>query len=201
MAKDDKIFEKEFNGFNKKQVNEYLENLVVQYEGMIQSKDKACEELQKTCEDLRAKYEALSASYISLQEEKAKVANALINAEATAQSILEQAKKDAVEERKALEAQAEVQRSVIVDRNRLLRNMRIDVDQMFEELKENIQVSLQNILGRVEADCTCFQESLDLLTEKYQAEPLPAAESEAAQDNTNGNREESSSAETECVCS
>ena len=118
MAKGNKVFDTEFSGFNKKQVNEYIEKLVSQYQQSLSEKAKECDELRAKSEQLASKLNELSTAYIQAQEEKTKIADVLINAENTAKNIIAKAQEESAKERERLSIQADEKRMLIVDLNK-----------------------------------------------------------------------------------
>jgi len=146
MAKQDnngqKLFGTEFNGFNKKQVTEYIASLEKKYNDAIRQKTDEATALENSYSELQDKYAELFDSYMVLQDEKAKIADVLIGAENRAAEIVESAKSDAERERAALEAQSEVLREAIVDKNKIIKDLK-----PYIELSES---TLYTILKRLE---------------------------------------------------
>ena len=164
-----KILDTEFRGFDKKQVIEYIERLASQYATALEQEKGEHEKLKTAYNELLTKYNELSSSYIVLQNDKAQVANALISAENTAKQMIEAAKQDVAQEKMELESALEQLRASLVDKNKMMRGMRMDVTAMYENLKTQISASMQEILQRVETDCINFDNAAGAICSRYQS--------------------------------
>lgn len=143
-----KTFDVPLKKYRKKYVTEYVEALSRHYNEIIEANaneiiklGEAYAELADGYNSLLAQYNQLSASYIVLQDEKTKVADALINAENAAKEIVERAKTEAEQERRALEEKSELLRVNIVDKNKHLRDMRLEVTQMCNSVKAQMEAA------------------------------------------------------------
>lgn len=170
MAKSSKVFDTEFNGFNKKQVNEYIEKLVSQYQQSLNDKTNECDELRAKNEQLSAKLNELSDAYIKAQEDKAKIADVLINAENTAKNMIAQAEAESEEKREKLSVQVDEKRMLIVDMNKNIRDMKIEIEKMVEEAKSRMNNSLSLINERLESERQAISSKIDEINSKYTAE-------------------------------
>lgn len=167
MAKSSKVFDTEFNGFNKKQVNEYIEKLVSQYQQSLNEKTDECDELRAKNEQLAAKLNELSDAYIKVQEDKAKIADVLINAENTAKTIIAQAEAESEEQREKLSVQADEKRMLIVDLNKTLRDMKMEIERFIDEAQKDMINSLDLIKNRLDSEKQSISSKIDELNAKY----------------------------------
>lgn len=163
MAKSDnngqKLFGTEFSGFNKKQVNDYIAALDRKYADALSQKDAEINSWVSSYNELQDKYAELFDSYMALQEEKAKIADVLIGAENRAGEIIAQARETAENERVALEAQAESLREIIVDKNKILKDMRDSANAVFAEFETFLNAKVGEM-------CTAFEVGLAELNNK-----------------------------------
>lgn len=169
-----KTFDVPLKKYRKKYVNEYLDALNKHYTDIIVANTneiiklgEAYGELADTYNSLLARYNQLSSSYIVLQEEKTKVADALISAENTARDIVNKAHLKAEEERQELEEKLEALRVNIVDRNKRLRDMRIDVTQTCASLKSQMEDALKAMMSKMEDEIKSFNSTVSSVEGKY----------------------------------
>lgn len=172
-----KTFDVPLKRYRKKYVNEYLEALNKHYTEIIESNTneiiklgEAYGELADTYNSLLAQYNQLSSSYIVLQEEKSKVADALINAENTARDIVQRARIQAEHERQELETKSETLRVNIVDRHKQLRDMRMEVTQMCADLKTQMEDALKAITDKMDDEIKSFNYTVSSVEVKYSSQ-------------------------------
>jgi F0F1-type ATP synthase membrane subunit b/b' len=116
---------------------------------------------------LLAQHNQLSSSYIVLQEEKSKVADALIQAENTAKDIISSAHRQAEFERRELEEKSESLRVNIVDKNKQLRDMRLEVTQMCNGVKAQMEAALKAITDKMDEEINSFNATVSSVENKY----------------------------------
>ena len=177
-----KTFDVPLKKYRKKYVTEYVEALSRHYNEIIEANAneiiklvEAYAELADGYNSLLAQYNQLSASYIVLQDEKTKVADALINAENAAKEIVERAKTEAEQERRALEEKSELLRVNIVDKNKHLRDMRLEVTQMCNSVKAQMEAALQAITNKMDEEIKSFNYTVAAVEIKYSSEQKDAA--------------------------
>ena len=171
-----KTFDVPLKKYRKKYVNEYLVQLNKHYTDIIEANTneiiklgEAYSELADTYNSLLAQHNQLSASYISLQEEKSKVADALIKAENTAKDIVESARIQAEKERFELEQKSESLRENIVDKNKRLRDMRMEVTEMCNSVKAQMEEALRAINEKMDNEIKNFNSTVSSVEVKYKA--------------------------------
>ncbi|MBE7067520.1 MAG: hypothetical protein E7385_08220 [Ruminococcaceae bacterium] len=169
-----KVFDEQLKKYRKKYVNEYIAKLNSHYCEIIEANNRdfaalgeRYNELVDTYNELLAEHNKLSTSYIALQGEKASVAQALIDAQNTAKEIIEEARENAAREMTELDAQAEVIRESIVDRNKKLRDMRIEVQELYSNMRKQMENAMKEINEKIEKDMEFFSASGMQLAEKY----------------------------------
>lgn len=169
-----KVFDEQLKKYRKKYVNEYIAKLNSHYCEIIEANNRdfaalgeRYNELVDTYNELLAEHNKLSTSYIALQGEKASVAQALIDAQNTAKEIVEEARENAAREMTELDAQAEIIRESIVDRNKKLRDMRIEVQELYSNMRKQMENAMKEINEKIEKDMEFFSASGMQLAEKY----------------------------------
>lgn len=169
-----KVFDEQLKKYRKKYVVQYLEKLNNHYCQIIDANNRdfaalgeKYNELVDTYNELLAEHNKLSSSYIELQGEKASVAQALIDAQNTARGIVEEARENAAREITELDAQAEVIRESIVDRNKKLRDMRIEVQDMYNNMRKQMEDAMRTLNEKIEKDMEFFSASGAVIAEKY----------------------------------
>lgn len=169
-----KTFDVPLKKYRKKYVNEYLEALNRHYTEIIEANTneiiklgEAYSELADTYNTLLAQHNQLSSSYIELQNEKSKVADALIKAENTAQEIVACAYEQAEFERRKLEEKSELLRENIVDKNKRIRDMRIEVTEMCNSVKAQMEAALKVISDKMDEEINNFNNTVSLVEGKF----------------------------------
>ncbi len=126
------------SSYRKKNVDAYIMDLNKQHEDALKAKDAEIEALNKQYIELQGKYAALASDVIELQKDKARVANALLEAETTAAAMIEQARGDAEREKTELLAQLEQLREEVIDRNRFIQDMKKETVAACNALKDKL---------------------------------------------------------------
>ena len=168
MAKADngqKLFSTEFNGFNKKQVTEYIAILEQKYKESIAQKERDINALEVSYNELQDKYAELFDSYMALQEEKSKIADVLIGAENRAAEIIDQARADAEKERVYLEAQSESLRETIVDKNKIIKDMKAAANSMTADFEAAIKTKMEEIFFMIDKSMAELNDRADAVVD------------------------------------
>ncbi len=123
----EKIFSTSLFGYNKKDVNSYLEKINKEYEDKLKIKEREIVDIKTQYRDMKNKYDEISTSLAEIKENRERVANALITAQEQAQNIIEEAKKKAIDEKKKLEQQVEKEKEKLVDIKQELKVLKVEV--------------------------------------------------------------------------
>ncbi len=123
----EKIFSASLFGYNKKDVNSYLEKINKEYEDKLKIKEREIVDIKTQYRDMKNKYDEISTSLAEIKENRERVANALITAQEQAQNIIEEAKKKAIDEKKRLEQQVEKEKEKLVDIKQELKVLKVEV--------------------------------------------------------------------------
>lgn len=108
----EKKFDTEMFGYNKKDVDEYIKDMKADYEGRIQVEKAEVNRLSNEITIIRKKLERYDNEYLEKQE---KVANALITAEDQSKAIIENARQEAINERNRIEALIEAEKEKLIN--------------------------------------------------------------------------------------
>ena len=108
----EKKFNTEMFGYDKKEVEEYLRELKADYESSLQAEKAEINRLSNEITIIRKKLERYDSEYLQKQE---KVANALITAEDQSKAIVENARQEAISEKNRIEALIEAEKEKLLD--------------------------------------------------------------------------------------
>lgn len=122
-----KMFSTSLFGFKKKDVNSYLEKMNKEYEEKIRYKEKEIADIKAQYRDIKSKYDELNTCFEQLQEDREKIANAFITAHEKAETIIDEARQQAILEKKTLEQQVEAEKEKLVDIKQELKVLKVEV--------------------------------------------------------------------------
>lgn len=120
-------------GFNKSDVNAYIEKIIHEFDQRLKEKDDEISNLKLQIREMKTRYESASQSSQNLTKDKERIASALIQAQEKADTILEQAKARAEEERMVLDRALEGEREQIIDIKRDIKTIRSQVADMLSK--------------------------------------------------------------------
>lgn len=140
-----KMFSTSLFGFKKKDVNSYLEKMNKEYEEKIRYKEKEIADIKAQYRDIKSKYDELNTNFEQLQEDREKIANAFITAHEKAENIIDEARQQAILEKKMLEQQVEAEKEKLVDIKQELKVLKVEV---IDKLKK-YEGELSSIIGEV----------------------------------------------------
>ena len=135
----EKKFNTEMFGYDKKEVEEYLREMKADYESSLQAEKAEINRLSNEITIIRKKLERYDTEYIEKQE---KVANALITAEDQARNILENARQEALNEKQRIESVIEVEKEKLLDIKREV----IDLKERTVKVLEKYNGSMTELL-------------------------------------------------------
>ena len=108
----EKKFDTEMFGYDKKEVEEYIKDMKADYEGRIQLEKAEVNRLSYEITIIRKKLERYDSEYLEKQE---KVANALITAEDQSKAIIENARQQAMNEKNRIEDLIDAEKEKLLD--------------------------------------------------------------------------------------
>lgn len=108
----EKKFNSEMFGYDKREVEEYLKAIKAEYESRLQAEKSESNRVANELTIVKRKLERYESDYVIKQE---KVANALITAEDQAKKIIENARNEACAEKERVENLIEMEREKLLD--------------------------------------------------------------------------------------
>lgn len=164
------VFADEKKGYNKSQVNRYIEDLTRRYDAALTAKDTELAQVKRALEDTKKQLELISGEYRVMKEDKEKIASVLIDSQVRAEQIIAEARQEAEAEKQNLIQEADEKRDLLVAKNKLLREMRIDVCRLFDDMKSRMSDSYQNIIKEIESDLEKFTDDVQRVSDQYPRE-------------------------------
>ncbi|HQO70368.1 MAG: DivIVA domain-containing protein [Clostridia bacterium] len=140
MAK--KRFRSAMSGYNKDDVNKYIENMMDEYEAKIVEKETVIKDLNKKMEDMQAMYDDLKSREDALSKEKASITKALMKANELSDQIVKEAKDTAFKEVAELEVRAEEEREKIVDIKKQLAALQASAAKLLEKFSDSLDKTI-----------------------------------------------------------
>ena len=123
----EKRFRTSMFGFKKSDVNSYIEKILREFEDKLKEKDDEISSLKNQSRDIRQKYDELAKKADQINEDRAKIADVLIKAQEKAELMMEDARLQALEEKKKLEEMIEQERERLVDIKAELKTLKSEV--------------------------------------------------------------------------
>lgn len=102
-------------GFNKTDVNTYIEKILREFDDKLKEKDDETAALKNQSKEYKLKYEELLKKADQINDDRAKIAEVLIKAQEKADMMVEDARIEALEEKKRLEDVIEQEKERLVD--------------------------------------------------------------------------------------
>jgi len=133
-------------GFSKSDVNAYIEKMVREFDQRIKEKDDEISNLKMQIREMKARYESAESESVQLSKEKERIANTLIQAQEKADAIVEEARKQAQQEKSRLDAELENEREKIIDLKRDIQSIKENVIELltkFQSLLEQAESSIE----------------------------------------------------------
>ncbi|MDP4180339.1 MAG: hypothetical protein Q8942_04510 [Bacillota bacterium] len=125
-------------GFAKSDVNSYIERMLKEFDDRLKQKDNEISMLKNQNRELRIKYDDLERRMGQVNEDRVKIADAIIIAKEKAESIIEEARKEALEEKKKLEDVIEQEKEKLVDIKREVKGLKSEVIQRLKKFEQQI---------------------------------------------------------------
>lgn len=143
MAKDTKEFSSALFGYKKKSVEEKIKQLEAENEALKLQVVSLQQEREKT-------NQWLLQEKVDLEMNKKKIAEAYIEAQKKADDMLEQAKKEIAIERHTYEVENEALREIIVERKEAIRNIRLSVQSFSTELETYFEKVIKGLSNDID---------------------------------------------------
>ncbi len=114
-------------GFKKVDVNSYMEKILREFDDKLKEKDDEIVLLKNQSKDIRSKYEELSKKADQINDDRTKIAEVLIKAQEKAELMLEDARVEALEEKRKLESVIEQEKERLVDIRQEMKSLKSEV--------------------------------------------------------------------------
>jgi chromosome segregation ATPase len=114
-------------GFKKADVNAYIEKILGEFDDKLKEKDDEIASLKNQTKDFKSKYEELSKRADQINEDRDKIAEVLIKAQEKAETMLEDARQEALDEKKKLEDIIELEKEKLVDIRQEMKTLKSEV--------------------------------------------------------------------------
>jgi phage shock protein A len=114
-------------GFKKADVNSYIEKILREFDDKLKEKDDEIVSLKNQSKDIRAKYEELARKADQINDDRSKIAEVLIKAQEKAEGMLEDARMEALEEKRKLEGVIEQEKEKLVDIRQEMKTLKNEV--------------------------------------------------------------------------
>ena len=102
-------------GFKKTDVNTYIEKILREFDDKLKEKDDEAATLKNQNREYKNKYEELFKKADQINDDRAKIADVLIKAQEKADMMIEDARMEALDEKKKLEEVIEQEKEKLVD--------------------------------------------------------------------------------------
>ncbi|NMA67021.1 MAG: hypothetical protein GX957_12430 [Clostridiaceae bacterium] len=122
-------------GFNKSDVNAYIEKILREFDQRLKEKDDEISNLKMQIREMKTRYESATLESAELVKEKELIANALIQAQDKAAAIVEEAKVRAEQEKARLDQELENEREQIIDLKRDIKSIKDHVIEMLSKFQ------------------------------------------------------------------
>ena len=158
----DKKFGVTLFGFNKTDVNAYIERIIREFDQRLKEKDEEIAVLKSQNRDLSVRSNNLTKEIDDLSYDKDRIARALIQAQEKAENIITSAKASAEEEKKRLDGLLEEDRERIVDIKKDLKDLRENVIGLLSRYEAQLSTTIDNIrTDEVAGTTESYEENVD----------------------------------------
>jgi len=140
----EKRFRTSLFGFKKSDVNSYVEKILREFDNMLKEKENEINNIKSQNEDIKERYKELLSKSEQINADRAKVADALIQAQEKAERILEDARNQALQEKKSIEELIEKEKEKLIDIKEELRVLKSEVANVLKKY----EMQLGNLINK-----------------------------------------------------
>jgi len=140
----EKRFRTSLFGFKKSDVNSYIEKILKEFDDKLKEKDDEINTLKSQSKDVKTKYEELLKKAEEINENRAKIANVLIRAQEKAELMLEDARVQAIDEKKKLEQTIEQEKEKLVDIKEELKSLKQEAVNTLKKYESQLNLVIGN---------------------------------------------------------
>ena len=131
-------------GFNKADVNTYIEKILREFDDKLKEKDDETTVLKNQNKEYKFKYEELLKRADQINEDRDKIADVLIKAQEKADLMIEDARAEALDEKKKLEDVIEQERENLVDIRQELKMLKSEVVSTLKKYESQLGTFLKD---------------------------------------------------------
>lgn len=135
-------------GFKKADVNAYIEKILGEFDDKLKGKDDEIASLKNQTRDFKTKYEELCKKADQINEDRAKIADVLIKAQEKAELMLEDARQEALDEKKKLEGIIEQEKEKLVDIRQEMKSLKSEVISTLKKYENQLGDFIQEDKGQ-----------------------------------------------------
>lgn len=143
----EKKFRTGVSGYNKEDVNEYIERILSEFDTRLKEKDDEIANLKGQLRDLKNRLDQAGSDVTAAAKDRERISSVLIQAQQKADAMLDEARTEAEAEKARLEKLLEGHRESLIDVKRDIRDMKAHV----AELLSRYATNLDEAEGLVEA--------------------------------------------------
>ncbi|HHV99459.1 MAG TPA: hypothetical protein GXX36_07775 [Clostridiaceae bacterium] len=140
----EKRFRTSLFGFKKSDVNSYVEKILREFDNMLKEKENEINKIKSQNEDIKERYNELLSKSEQINADRAKVADALIQAQEKAERILEDARNQALQEKKSIEELIEKEKEKLIDIKEELRVLKSEAANVLKKY----EMQLGNLINK-----------------------------------------------------
>ncbi len=138
-------------GFKKADVNSYIEKILGEFDVKLKEKDDEIGQLKNQNKDIRTRYEELLRKADQINEDRAKIAEVLIRAQEQADQMMENARQEALEEKRQLEDAIEQDKERLVDIRQEIKGLKGEIVSTLKKYESQLVTIIQDDEGDEEA--------------------------------------------------
>lgn len=127
-----------FFGFTKADVNSYIEKMLKEFDDRLKQKDDEIANLKNQSREYRIKCEDFERKTTQVSDDRVRIADAIIKAQEKAEAIMEEARQQAIDEKKKLESEIEQEKEKLVDVKKDLKSLKSEVVNMLKKFDTQI---------------------------------------------------------------
>lgn len=132
-------------GFQRADVNAYIERIIREFEQRLKEKDEEIAGLKLQLKDLKTKYEEIHREAEAVMKEKKKIAGVLLEAHEKAEAMMKEAREKAMQEKNCLDQVLEAEREKIVDIKRDLKAIKKQAAEILSRFDQQIDDVMSSI--------------------------------------------------------
>jgi cell division septum initiation protein DivIVA len=148
---EDKLFGVTMFGFDKNDVNTYIEKMAKEFETKLRQKDEEISLLKLQNKDLKHKYDEVNHKSEAVNYDKGKIAEVLMKAQENAERILEEARETSRIEKQKVEAELSRETHKIFSELKKEKARVEYIKQQLEQLRKKALLVVQNFENDVES--------------------------------------------------